>query len=270
MQRLIALVLTVALLTALPTAVHAQEGPACGDRTDGNGNAIVGCGGGAGGNGNGNGGGGGYDGPLVTAVSSVDGQPCTILATPTSDQGAEALAIENGLDSFPLIGGLLGALWDFIVAGLPGCPGGIVSPRDVAFGFVRTMAPPDTGPSIAPGHAVTGKAAFLEQATTEATQTFATVLGPLTITLKAKEFTVDWGDGSGRDPGPFASPGGPWPDGKARHTYTKAGKVDVVITQRWVAQWEIPGVEAGTINGVRSTDEILGFEVRQLQAVRDK
>jgi hypothetical protein len=267
-RRLTALLVVTALVHLAPVATATAQERDCASNSDGFGGVVaVGCNGGEQGGG---GKGGGYTGPLVTAVSSVDGQTCTIQASPTSDQGAEALALENGLQSLPFIGNLLSALWDFIVAGLPGCPGGIVTPRDVAFSFVRTMPPPDTGPSIAPGHAITGKPAYLQQATTQATQTFATVLGPLTITLQATDFTVDWGDGSATDNGPFASPGGAWPDGQAKHTYTKAQKRDVVISQRWVAHWEIPGVDAGDINGVRSTDTIAGFDVRQLQAVRDK
>jgi hypothetical protein len=270
MRRLIATALVLATaLTGLVVPAAERAGAESCKATDGAGNEVeVACGG-AGGQGD-NGGGPTYQGPLVTAVSTVNGQACTILASPTSDQGSAAVALQNGITSFPVIGPALGALWQAIVSLLPGCPGATIDPEAVAFSFVRTMAPPSTGPRIAPGHAITGKAAFLEQATTAATQQFDTVLGPLTITLRATEFTVDWGDRSGRDPGPFTSPGGPWPDGAARHTYTEAGRYDVVLTQRWSAHWEIPGVQAGDIAGVTSTDTIPRFEARQLQAVRDR
>ncbi|HEX2850252.1 MAG TPA: hypothetical protein VHN98_06855, partial [Acidimicrobiales bacterium] len=130
--------------------------------------------------------------------------------------------------------------------------------------------PPSTSPSIAPGHAITGKPAYLEQATTTATQTFDTILGPLTITLQATTFTVDWGDRTGRDPGPYLSPGGPWPDGPARHTYTTAGTYTITITQTWNATWTVAGQTSPAPLTVTSTDRIPNFEARQLQAVRDR
>lgn len=271
-RRLVAVVLA-SVLTALGLVLVGGAGPAgaegpCHTHTADGQEIEVSCGGNSGGGGDS--GGPVYNGPLVTAVSSVNGQPCTIQASPTSDQGAAAVALQNGLSSFPILGPALAGLWQAIVGLLPGCPGAAIDPTAVAYSFLRTMTPPDTQPHIDPGHAITGKAAFLEQRTTADTQTFGTVLGPLTISLRATDFTVDWGDGSDRDHGPFTSPGGPWPDGPAHHTYTDAGAVDVVLTQRWSAHWEIPGVQAGDIPGVTSTDTIAGFEVRQLQAVRNR
>ena len=215
----------------------------------------------------------GYDrAVLVNAVAVVNGQACRILATPTSPQGQQAIAVGQLLEDSPGLRPLLTGTWDSVVTALPPCPAGAapLDPATLAYSFVHEMAPPSTNPSIAPGHAITGKAAYLEQATTSASRTFDTLLGPLTIDLRATTFTIDWGDATGRDPGPFPSPGGPWPDGPAHHTYTTAGAYTVTLIQAWEATWSVAGQQSATPLTVTSTDQILNFEVRQLQAVRDR
>jgi hypothetical protein len=206
---------------------------------------------------------------LVTAVSEVDGQPCTILATETSDQGRGAVEFERSLDSIPLLGPVFRAVWGAVVDSLPGCPGG-PSPTQVAtLILVRQLVrPPSPEPHVAPGWAVTGKPGYLETRAPLAhtAAPIPTRLGPLSVTFTAGTFTVDWGDGTGRDRGPFQSPGRPWPHGEARHVYTRVGTYDIVVTQQWDARWELAG-ESGRVP-VESVGRIEDFEARQLQAVR--
>lgn len=206
---------------------------------------------------------------LVTAVSEVDGQPCTILATETSDQGREAVEFQRSLDAIPLLGPVLRTVWGAVVDSLPGCPGG-PSPTQVAnLILVRQLVrPPAPDPRVAPGWAITGKPGYLETRAPVAhtPPSIPTQLGLLSVTFTTGTFTVDWGDGSDRDRGPFQAPGRPWPDGEARHAYTRVGTYDIVVTQQWDARWELAG-ESGQVP-VESVGRIEDFEARQLQAVR--
>lgn len=220
------------------------------------------------------------DGPrraieLITAMSSTpETGACTILATPTSQQGQEELRFQRALGnvndafSFVLPEGALNRFWARVLANAPGCPS--ASPREVAFAFLRQVVPPGPDPWIAPGYALTGKPAFLEtRAPTTTPARYDTPLGPLDVTLRATTFAVDWGDGTGADTGPFAAPGRPWPDGRATHTYTVMDTYDVAVTQSWDADWRLAG-ESGVIRGLSSVDRLPGFEARQLQAVRNR
>lgn len=227
------------------------------------------------------GGGGGTTSPrrrpieLITALSSTpETGSCTILATPTSGPGESELAFQQALrrinDVFdPLLRqGLVNEWWARILAGLPGCPGR--APVEVAFAFMREIVPPGPDPWIAPGYALTGKPAFLETRAPMATRRrYDTPLGPLEVTLRATDFSVDWGDAARTDEGPFASPGKPWPGGAARHAYTTLGRYDVVVTQVWDADWRLAG-QSGTVRGLSSVGLLDDFEARQLQAVRNR
>lgn len=212
---------------------------------------------------------------LITAVSSTpETGACTILATPTSGQGAQAVAFQNALArinnafDFVLRQGLLNELWAGLVARLPGCPS--VSPPAIAFAFVREIIPPGPDPWIAPGYALTGKPSFVEtRMPTSTPQRYDTPLGPLDVILRATTVAVDWGDGTGADEGPFPSPSKPWPHGKATHTFTVMGAYDVVVTQVWDADWRLAG-QAGTVPGLTSVGRLDDFEARQLQAVRNR
>jgi hypothetical protein len=207
---------------------------------------------------------------LVTAISQVDGQFCTIIATVTSPQGQAAVTFDTLLAQIPVFGRPLHDIWQWIVDGLPGCPSLRPTPSAVAWSFVRSAQPPPSEPYVAPGYAITGKRAFLEtHGRPTDTQHFDTVLGPLTITFDAQAYTVDWGDGSGLDKGPFPIPGRPFPDGKAAHVYTDAKPYDIVVRTTWAAHWSVAN-ESGTLDGLTRTEHLDAFEVRQLQAVRDR
>lgn len=276
MRRLISGVILIAVLAA--TAAASATGPAkikCVDVESLSGETVGNCAGGGGATVPGAGAG----VPrrpieLITALSSApETGRCTILATPTSGPGAREVAFQRALESInsifdPVIRqGLFNELWAGVLARLPGCPG--AAPVEVAFAFVREIVPPGPDPWIAPGYALTGKLAYVEtRAPTSAPRQYATPLGPLQVTLRATQFSVDWGDRSTADDGPFPAPGKPWPSGAARHTYTDASTYDVVVTQVWDAEWRLAG-EAGTINGLTSIGRLDAFEARQLQAVRN-
>lgn len=207
---------------------------------------------------------------LVTAISQVDGQICTILATITSPQGRQVLTAEYLLQQFPTFGKPLHDIWAWIVENLPGCPSVRPSATTLAWSFIKQATPPATEPHIAPGYAITGKRAFLEtKGLPTAQQTFDTILGPLKISFEASTYTVDWGDGSNIDTGPFPIPGAPYPNGKATHVYTHARTYDVTVKTNWVAHWSVAN-ESGNLDGLSRTERIEDFEARQLQAVRDR
>jgi hypothetical protein len=265
----VSLVSLVLVAIALPTRAAFADSPCMAINADGD-HVIVPCQGGEH-TGNGQGSGVTYDpDDLVTAVSQVDGKTCTILATKTSPQGEAAVTFDSLLGSIPIFGQPLQTIWRWIVDAMPGCPSLQPTPRAVAWSFVRAAAPPRSEPAIAPGYAITGKKAYLEtHGKTSDPRTFDTVLGPLTITFDAVNYTIDWGDASGLDRGPFPLPGQPFPDGKATHTYTSARPVDVVMKTAWSANWSVAG-ESGRLDGLTRTERIDAFDVRQLQAVRNR
>ena len=268
-MRRIGLVLAVGLCIASTAVIAAPASAECGaTKRDRHGNPIVqvGC---EGSEGSESGTGKAYKpNELVKTISQVNGEYCSILASRTSDPGEREVNTRQLLDQFELWGINFGDVWRAIVDSVDGCAGA-PSPDAVAYSFVHSEGAPNPQPYVAPGHAITGKTAYLEtRGPTTHTQTFETVLGPLTITFTAQDFTVDWGDGSNRDRGPFASPGKPYPDGQARHVYTDKGVVKVTVTQRWTAAWSVAG-EGGTLE-VTSTGEMPNLEIRQLQAVRKR
>jgi hypothetical protein len=127
---------------------------------------------------------------------------------------------------------------------------------------------PRPAPRIAPGYMLAGKLAYLEANTAMAERfSHATPLGLLTIDARGQLF-VDWGDGTGVQ-GPFDHPGGPWPNGTITHSWTTAGRYDIVVTQRWTATWHLGGA-TGRLTGLATEGRIDDFEVRQLQAVRNR
>lgn len=134
----------------------------------------------------------------------------------------------------------------------------------VAEGFWQEVPLPSPRPHIAPGRAVTGKAAYLEtNGTTTHSFSRDTPLGPLAITATGA-YVVDWGDGT--TTGPHPGEGGPWPAGRITHTYADVGTYDVVVSERWSATWRI-GEASGTLSELRTTGTIEDLDVGQIQAV---
>jgi hypothetical protein len=134
-----------------------------------------------------------------------------------------------------------------------------------AFGSARLPKP---APLIAPGYALAGQVAYLETRMPLRRQIEATTpLGPLAISATATLW-VDWGDGAGWS-GPYATGGGPWPTGQLTHTWTSAGTVRVSVGAAWTAVWSLGGA-SGTLSTLATSGSIGGFQVRQLESLRDR
>ena len=169
---------------------------------------------------------------------------------------------------------IFASIWEYSFAPYPLCPGvtgAPDTPATVAHEYWSVhlkdaLARPR--PAIAPRYMITGKVAYLE-ANTKMAERFdhPTALGVLVIEAVGQLF-ADWGDGTGV-PGPYSNPGRPWPDGTITHTWTHQGRYDVVVTERWTATWRLGGL-SGTLRGLATEGRIEDFEVRQLQAVRNR
>ncbi|MGH9280817.1 MAG: hypothetical protein ACRD12_22355 [Acidimicrobiales bacterium] len=119
-------------------------------------------------------------------------------------------------------------------------------------------------PYIAPGWGITGKLVYLEtrgQLTLEFSK--PTAVGTLTIHATG-EYVVDWGDGE--TSWPYSIEGKPWPGGQIIHDYIWAGTYDIVVRERWTANWEI-GPWSGQLTELQTTGRIDDFPLRQIQAV---
>ena len=123
---------------------------------------------------------------------------------------------------------------------------------------------PRPEPHIAPGWAITGKLAYLEtRGRTTYEYTNSTPFGQLVIRATGRYY-VDWGDGE--TTGPHSREGRPWPEGEITHDYIWARTYDIVVTERWTAEWTI-GNESGTLRELRTTGRIDDFRAREIQAV---
>ena len=130
--------------------------------------------------------------------------------------------------------------------------------------FWQEVPLPSPRPRIAPGWAITGMPAYLET-NGATTHRFVrdTPFGPMDITASGS-YLVDWGDGT--TTGPHSYEGRPWPEGRISHVYTWVGHYDVVVTERWSAEWRI-GSETGTLSQLTTAGRIGSFRVEQVQAV---
>jgi hypothetical protein len=63
-----------------------------------------------------------------------------------------------------------------------------------------------------------------------------------------------------------ASAGGPYPEGDLRHVFIRQGAYDIVVTQDWIATWQI-GAESGTITGLQTSGTLAAFPVQEREAV---
>ena len=140
----------------------------------------------------------------------------------------------------------------------------VETPAMVARRYWEEIPLPKPRPQIAPGRAITGKNAYLEtNGQTRQVYTNSTIFGLLEISATGT-YTVDWGDGT--TTGPHAFEGKPWPDGSITHDYLDVGSYDIVVTERWTANWRIGG-NSGTLRTLQTTGRIDDFPVQQIQAV---
>lgn len=149
----------------------------------------------------------------------------------------------------------------------PRAPGELApaeTPSMIARRYWERIPLPRPRPTIAPGRAITGKLAFLETRGEVAhTYTTDTAFGPLEIVARGA-YAVDWGDGE--TSGPHSFEGKPWPHGQITHDYLNVGSYDIVVTERWTANWRLGG-ESGVLRTLQTTGRIEDFPVEQLQAV---
>ncbi len=155
----------------------------------------------------------------------------------------------------------------------PGTPRPATTAATEAASFWRVAGEdllPKPDPRIAPGYMLAGKRAYLEARTVPAaTFTHPTPLGRLTIEATSGKLYVDWGDGAGLR-GPYDGPGAPWPDGTITHFWTDARTYDVRVQQRWTATWRLASGESGELDALTTEAVLEDFEVRELQAVRNR
>lgn len=158
------------------------------------------------------------------------------------------------------------AEWQDFLSRSRSCPstGNAADPQLIAIRASRDIPLPKPTLWIAPGWMITGKDAYLEiRGDRHHWYTAGTPLGPLTFESVGR-FYVEWGDGTST--GPYDSNGAPWPDGDITHNYRDVGHYDVVVTERWVANWSI-GDTVGTVGGLHTEGRIDNFRVEQIQAV---
>lgn len=134
----------------------------------------------------------------------------------------------------------------------------------VAMRYWERVVLPRPQPSIAPGRAITGKRAYLET-NGQLTHTFTadTIFGPLQIVAMGS-YSIDWGDGERS--GPHRLEGKPWPDGSINHEYMNVGTYNIVVTEKWTADWRFSD-ESGVLRSLQTIGQINNFPVQQIQAV---
>lgn len=143
-----------------------------------------------------------------------------------------------------------------------------LNPLTLAVRFWRTIPLPVPRPTIPPGYAVTGKAAYLVTDGTTSPPPFAeaTPLGPLVVVATGR-YLVNWGDPAAPGwAGPYTTEGRPWPSGRITHVYDYTGTDTVTVVEDWTATWTLAGA-TGTLGGLHTVATIPAFRVEQLQAV---
>ena len=127
---------------------------------------------------------------------------------------------------------------------------------------------PDPVLQIKPGHAITGKPAYLEITSPRTIRTTETAFGHAVELTVTSVLDIDWGDGTVERN--VTRQGGPWPAGDITHVYTDTiDRAPVRVTQRWKASWRV-GSQTGVIADQLFTEATLPLPVRELQAVRDR
>lgn len=146
----------------------------------------------------------------------------------------------------------------------PGVPVPVETAAMVAARVWAEIPLPSPDPRIAPGRAITGKLAYLEtRGDIRHVHRRDTVFGPLEIDAVGT-YTVDWGDGT--TTGPHSFEGRAWPNGQITHEYATVGTYNVVVTEKWTANWSLDG-QSGVLRTLQTTGRINGFPVEQIQAV---
>lgn len=201
-------------------------------------------------------------------TTGADGQPCVTTGYTQLGSFPNDVAPDPSADQ---IGGAGG--YNNVYAEYPPCPERPLAPgqsmpvetrASVAARYWERVPLPRPQPMIAPGRAITGKAAYLETRGEVAhTYNNETVFGTLRIDAVGT-YTISWGDGE--TSGPHAYEGKPWPSGQITHEYLKVGTYDILVTERWTASWSLGG-ERGVLRTLQTIGRIDDFPVEQIQAV---
>jgi hypothetical protein len=151
----------------------------------------------------------------------------------------------------------------------PRLPNGALTPAAAAaLVWEDVVELPDPELRVAPGHALTGKPAYLEILSPRTLHTTTTAFGHEVELSVTSVLDVSWGDGTTETN--ITRTGGPWPTGDITHTYTDITvQAPVRVTQRWRATWKV-GAQTGVIADQLFTETTLPLEVRQLQGVRER
>lgn len=208
--------------------------------------------------------------PYNRLATGPDGQPCA--TTGWVEEGTAPRDERSLLDPNPLES--KGPNYRDVLEDYAPCPEQVRAPGQAAPVETRAMVAarawdqrvrlPRPQPSIAPGRAITGKAAYLEtNGRLTFTYTEDTVFGPLLIQARGS-YTVAWGDGE--TTGPHSVEGAAWPSGQITHDYMHVGSYDILVTEKWTANWSLDG-ESGTLRTLQTSGRIDGFPVEQIQAV---
>ena len=153
--------------------------------------------------------------------------------------------------------------------GLPICPAitapDLLTPEEWVLQYLSEHGPEEPELVIQPGSMFVGLRAFLETGIPVEWQDEAdSPFGPVLLTGTA-EITIDWGDDTELDSGPFAVEGLEWPDGEITHVYQWVGEYDVTATYHWSIDWDF-GFESGTADITRE-GTLDDFPLDQAQAV---
>ena len=124
---------------------------------------------------------------------------------------------------------------------------------------------------IDPDYALAGKEVYLEIGGGQScTETVDNPIGDDIVIIATSEYVIDWGDPRHPEPTVTRSQGGPWPDGDVTHVYSDETRArTITVTQRWRATWSA-GAQRGTLEQLSTTSAPLTFQVRELEAVRNR
>lgn len=199
---------------------------------------------------------------VTIRVNAQTGLPCASLRMVNGDPNS-ALAANNEMQAIQL------AEQYGICPDSPRQANGAFTPAAAAaMIWEDSVELPDPILQIKPGHAITGKPAYLEVVSPRTITTTTSAFGHAVELNVTSVLDIDWGDGTVERN--VTRKGGAWPSGDITHVYTNTNPQQPVhVTQRWKATWRV-GNLTGTIADQLFTESTLQLPVRELQAVRER
>ena len=195
-------------------------------------------------------------------INPETGQPCAYVFMTVGEPGSseairnETLAIELAREYGPC----------------PNSPrrqdGSVAPATAAALIWQDSVELPDPQLQVKPGHAITGKPAYLEVTSPRTITTTTSAFGHAVELTVTSVLDIDWGDGTIERN--VTRQGGPWPTGDITHVYTDtSAAAPLHVVQRWSATWRV-GNLTGQIDDQLFTETTLSLPVRELQAVRER